>query len=437
MFSIKKLMSVIFISTLSTSVYSADLLDVYNRSLIHNNAFKTTYNDHKIAEEKYNQTASSILPEINITATSNQINSQRYTGTGVIKDYSSEGYSVNVTQPIFRLYFFDELNKSKSQIMKYDLGKMKQKKELILKSTQLYFNLIQLKNNIKTAGTKKDMMEARLKSARKLYQSGQITDITLNNHINNNNLADVELIITKNEYELAKQDIFIFTGREIRDVHDLNTEIELPNNIYEKNIVISKALSSEDNILMAQYDVDISKDTIKSNRSKHYPTLDIVASYDYSDVSSGNRIGAVTRESSTVGVLLTVPIYQGGYQSSKVKESRYQYENAKLSLDNLKRNIKKDIIAKIDSHSLMRKLISIKEINYNNMNSNYITMQKGYKSGTYSDTQIEESKYKLLEAKNEFIKSSLDYIFLDLELKRYSKKLSVKNIEAINSMLIW
>ena len=430
-------MSVIFISTLSTSVYSADLLDVYNRSLIHNNAFKTTYNDHKIAEEKYNQTASSILPEINITATSNQINSQRYTGTGVIKDYSSEGYSVNVTQPIFRLYFFDELNKSKSQIMKYDLGKMKQKKELILKSTQLYFNLIQLKNNIKTAGTKKDMMEARLKSARKLYQSGQITDITLNNHINNNNLADVELIITKNEYELAKQDIFIFTGREIRDVHDLNTEIELPNNIYEKNIVISKALSSEDNILMAQYDVDISKDTIKSNRSKHYPTLDIVASYDYSDVSSGNRIGAVTRESSTVGVLLTVPIYQGGYQSSKVKESRYQYENAKLSLDNLKRNIKKDIIAKIDSHSLMRKLISIKEINYNNMNSNYITMQKGYKSGTYSDTQIEESKYKLLEAKNEFIKSSLDYIFLDLELKRYSKKLSVKNIEAINSMLIW
>ena len=106
MFSIKKLLSIIFICTLSTSVYSADLLDVYNRSLNHNNAFKTTYNDHKIAEEKYNQTASSILPEINITANSNQINSQRYTGTGVIKDYSSEGYSVNVTQPIFRLYFF-------------------------------------------------------------------------------------------------------------------------------------------------------------------------------------------------------------------------------------------------------------------------------------------------------------------------------------------
>jgi len=321
--------------------------------------------------------------------------------------------------------------------MKYDIDKIRQKKELILKSTQLYFKLIELKNNIKTSNSKKNMMEARLKSAQKLYQSGQITDITLNNHLNNNNLADVELIIAENEYELAKQDIYIFTGREIKDVHNLNTKIELPNNIYEKNIVISKALSSEDNILMAQYDVDISKDTIKSNRSKHYPTLDIVASYDYSDVSSGNRIGAVTRESSAVGVLLTVPIYQGGYQSSKVEESRYQYENAKLALDNLKRNIKKDIIAKIDSHSLMRKLIIIKEVNYNNMNSNYITMLRGYESGTYSDTQIEESRYKLLEAKNEFIKSSLDYILLDLELKRYSEKLSVKNIEAINSMLIW
>ena len=100
---------------------------------------------------------------------------------------------------------------------------------------------------------------------------------------------------------------------------------------------------------------------MKSNRSKHYPTIDLVASYDYTDSSSGGRFGSNTTESSTLGVSLNIPIYQGGYQSSKVSESRYVFENAKINFDQLKRNMQKDITDRVNQHDLLKKLIGVKK----------------------------------------------------------------------------
>ena len=60
------------------NITAADLYDIYKRALIHNNEFVIIKNDHKVSEEKYNQTFSSIFPDINLTATSNKTEIHRY-----------------------------------------------------------------------------------------------------------------------------------------------------------------------------------------------------------------------------------------------------------------------------------------------------------------------------------------------------------------------
>ena len=52
--------------------HAADLVDIYNRSLLHNNDLKVITNNHKISKEIYNQTSSSIFPEVSITATTQE-----------------------------------------------------------------------------------------------------------------------------------------------------------------------------------------------------------------------------------------------------------------------------------------------------------------------------------------------------------------------------
>ena len=427
---------IIAVSFLSSSLYAADLMDVYNRSLKHNNQLKIISNNNQIAEEQYNQTSSTIFPDISITASSKKIDIEKAIGY-TIKDYTTETASLNITQPIFRLYFFDELNKAESQIKKSNVNLSGQKKNLLIKSAELYFSLINLKNNLSVSKIKQKIMSNKFENAITLFANGLITDIELSNHENNLNLANIEMEIAEDKLALSKQDIYIFTGREIFDIQNLDTKVNIPLNTYKKESLFLQAIKTEENIKMAEYDIEITESDMKSNRSKHYPTIDLVASYDYTDSSSGGRFGSNTTESSTLGVSLNIPIYQGGYQSSKVSESRYAFENAKINFDQLKRNMQKNITDRINQHDLLKKLIGVKKDYYNNSNNNYLTVKKGFTLGAYSDIQVQEAEYKLVQSKNELIQATLDYMLIDLRLKKYSSELSVKNIESINQLLVW
>ena len=428
---------IISIVTLSPIVHSADILDIYNRALKFNNDLKIITNNNEISKEKYNQTSSSLFPDIGISASTQEINTNKYNGSGTIGDYASETATLRITQPLLRIYFFDELNKAEVNINKSQIEISSYKKDLIIRSAELYFSLINSNNKYKAELIKNEIMSLKYNNAEKLFSNGYITDIELNKHRNNFNIANIELDISLNELELAKQDIYIFTGRKALDIHNLNTIADIPFTNYDTESLISKAIASFDSIKLALLDVDISKHEMKSNRSQHYPTVDLIATYDYSDTSSGSRLGSTTRESNTIGLTVNFPIYQGGFQSSKVEESRYKYENAKVSLDQLRRTIKRDIIDKVNNHNLLKKLIIANKNRYEATNFDFITTRNGSQSGLYTNVELKDSEYKLTIAKHELISNTLKYLLMDLKLKKYSSELNVESIENINQILIW
>ena len=422
---------------MSSQSYAADIMDVYNRSLKFNTDLKIISNEHQISQEIYNQTSSTIFPDISITANTQEINVNKYTGSGNQKDYETESASLTITQPLLRLYFFDELNKAESIINKSRISLSEFKRDLIIKSAELYFNLIKAQNNILAGKIKANSMLAKYESAKKLFNNGYISNIELNSHKNNHDLASVEEQILTNELDLLKQDIYIFTGREIMDIHNLNHMIDVTLTSYDADALISKAIISLDSIKLALLDISISKDEIKSNKSKYYPTVDLIATYDYSDITSGSRFGKQTRESNTIGLTLNVPIYQGGYQKSKVSESRYKYKNAKLNLDHLRKTIKKDIIDNVNNHNLLKRLVIVNRDRYNDVNQDYITINKGAEAGLYTDVELKNAEYNLIVSKNDLIKSTLDFLLVDLNLQKYSSSLNVHSIKKINHMLVW
>ena len=423
--------------TLSPVTYSADILDIYSRALKFNNDLKIISNNNEISKEKYNQTSSSLFPDIGISASTQEINTNKYQGSGTIGDYASETATLKITQPLLRIYFFDELNKAEANIKKSQIEVSNYKKDLIIKSAELYFSLINSNNKYKAELIRNEIILLKYNNAKKLFSNGYITDIELNKHKNNLNIASIELDVSFNGLELIKQDIYIFTGREALDIHDLNTITDIPITTYETELLISKAITSFDSIKLALLDIDISKHEMKSNKSQHYPTVDLIATYDYSDTSSGSRLGRTKRESNTIGLTVNFPIYQGGYQNSKVEESRYKYKNAKISLDQLRRSIKRDITNKINNHNLLKKLIIANKKRYEDTNLDYVTIGNGFQSGLYTNVELKDSEYKLTIAKHELISNTLKYLLTDLELKKYSSELSIKSIKDINKMLVW
>ena len=111
--SVSKNYFVIFIYLLAcNNLFAADLVDVYNRAIKYNDDYRIVQNDKEISLQQYNQTASSILPEIRFQAGTKETIINRYIGPGENTDFNTDSYNLTLQQPIFRLAFFDELDKS-------------------------------------------------------------------------------------------------------------------------------------------------------------------------------------------------------------------------------------------------------------------------------------------------------------------------------------
>ena len=188
---------------------------------------------------------------------------------------------------------------------------------------------------------------------------------------------------------------------------------------------------------MALYEVNIARNDLSSNQSEHYPTVDLVASYDYTDTSSGSYRGTSTQEGSEISLVFNLPIFQGGYTNSKVRESRHNLEKMKFNLDLARKILKKDIINTYNNFILNQNLIEATKNRFHESQQNYKTVKNGFILGVNTDIQVTEADYDLHISKNEYIKSVMDYMVSELEIKKYSEDLTIRDIESINQLLVW
>ena len=110
-----KLFTLLAFLPYAINVYATDIIDLYDRALKHNVDLSHKKIDLNIANEVLKQTQSSTLPEINFSARISETSVERYDSSGAYNpsDYDRDTYNLSIKQPLFYLYVFDEIKKSK------------------------------------------------------------------------------------------------------------------------------------------------------------------------------------------------------------------------------------------------------------------------------------------------------------------------------------
>ena len=89
------------------------------------------------------------------------------------------------------------------------------------------------------------------------------------------------------------------------------------------------------------------------------------------------------------------------------------------------------------NQNLLKKLVIVKRDRYSDVNQDYISIITGAEAGLYTDVEIKNAEYNLVTSKNDLIQSTLDFLLVDLKLKKYSSDLNIQSINTINRMLVW
>jgi len=424
------------LSILSFSFVQADdLLSVYQQVLTGDPELKAAEAGHRANLLGKDKARALYLPNVNLSADTTAVTQDNsISGT---TDFTSNGYNVSLSQPVFR---YDAIVQQKQADISIErsvseLSAIQQ--QVMLKASERYFNFLSAETSLEFARSEKTAIAKQLEQAKKRFEVGLIAITDVHEAQAAYDLAIASEITAINLRASAIEALTEITGSTHENLARLGTDMPLhkpdPDSMEEwTDIAIQQNLQLKAVMLATQ----IAKEDIRLKRTGHYPTLDIVASHDYSDNSrilTGGPTGEVTDD--RIALQLKIPLYKGGLTTAQIKESAQLYNQSQENLEQQRRSVLRQ--TRDAYRGVINGISQVQALNQATISTKSAleTTQAGFDVGTRTIVDVLLAQRSLFGAKRDYDKARHEYILNILRLKLAAGTLSPADLSYFNDWL--
>lgn len=418
----------------SPVLHAENMMDAYREAQNHDAVFASAKAAHRAGLEKLPQGRSLLLPSVNLSADTTE-NSVKREGVDRM-NYNSYGYTLSLSQPIFRKQNFAQYEQSKQQVTQAEVQLAIAKQDLILRVAQAYFDALLAQDNVAFASSYKTSISEQLAQAKRNFEVGTATITDTHEAQARFDLATSQEIAARNDLEVKKFALQKVIGRIPSNLSRLNEK--LPLKTPEPNDMEQWVASSEQQNLQYQIQqaaFEIANQEVERNRGGHYPTLDVVASYrDANNASLNFGIGGNT-QSTAIGLQLNLPIFSGGSTSSKVREAVANQDKAREDLEDTRRQVelqtRQAFLGVTSGEAQVRALEQALVSTQSSLDSTKL----GFEVGVRTSVDVLNAQQQLFSAKRDLSQARYAYIMNQLKLKSAVGTLGEADLEQVNSLL--
>jgi outer membrane protein len=366
--------------------------------------------------ERKTQGRAGLLPSVNFTANAVQNDVEV---NGISDSYSSRTYELRLTQPLWRAQNWIAYDQAKLTSAQAEAEFRRAEQDLILRVAQAYFDVLVAEENLRVVGRQKVAIGQQLELAKKSYEVGTATITDVHEAQSRFDLTNAQEIAADNDLAVKRRALAVITGKEYPGFDQLREPVTLASPEPMDMVSWSSAAERNNPAVVAQQAVtEISSLEADRSRSAHQPTLDLIATAGQSDRGRSQINGALTdTESRTIGVYLTVPIYQGGSTSSAATEAAYRRDAAVAGLDSARRNAAQG--ARQSYLGVVSGLAQIKALEAAVVSSEaaLASNRLGYEVGVRINIDVLNAEQQLSAARRDLIKARYDTLLAQMQLK--------------------
>jgi len=418
---------------------AADLLQVYRDALAYDAQYAAARAQLDAGREKLPQGRAGLLPNIGFNANTqwNEVDIKQPFNDS--RNYNSNGYSVSLTQPLFRWQNWIQYNQAKLQVAQAATQFSTARQDLILRVAQAYFDVLLAQDSLSVVEAQKKAISEQLEQAKRNFEVGTSTIVDSHEAQARYDLVVSQEIAAQNDLEVKRQALRQIIGKAPEALKVLKEKVDIrapqPNDLQQWADAAEK---DSYQVQLQQAALEIAVREVERNRAGHYPTLDLVASHGHakqgSTTVSAASVGSEAN-SSAIGLQLAVPIYQGGAVSSRTREAAALREKAAQDLENTRRTAAQSArqaylgvtsgIAQVSA--LEQALVSSQSA----LESN----QLGYEVGVRINIDVLNAQQQLYSTRRDLFKARYDTLLAQLRLKAAAGTLGDEDVEAINALL--
>jgi outer membrane protein len=328
---------------LAVPASAEDLMQIYREAVRADPAIAAAKSSWEATQEKAPQALAGLLPLVSATVSAN-VNNYDATiktdpQTDINRNFNQAIGVISASQPLFRYQNQVLYDQAKQQVTQADYVLSVAQQDLIVRVAVAYFDVLLAQYNIELAESQKKAVVEQLAQAKRNFEVGVATITDTNEAQAKYDAIVAQEILTRNEYDNRVTALRAIIGRVPRDLKRLGVgfQPEPP----EPNVAdywVDRALKENLNVRIAEANLEIAKLEVDRAKGGHYPTLDLVASYTAQGANAAvtSTVGSNQRQ-AVLGLQLNVPIYQGGFVNSRVREAIALLEKSRQDLEGARR----------------------------------------------------------------------------------------------------
>ncbi len=442
---------------------AASLLEIYQQALQSDPLIHEAEARRMATLEAMPQARGLLLPQINAAASygtgSNSGLQQQPVidpGTGDVigfvsveseSDFDQFGWNAELRQTVFRWDQFVGLKQAEKRVAKAEVDFELAQQDLIVRVVTRYFEVLGAEDRLTSIHADRLAIARQLEQAKQRFEVGliAITDVQESQAAYDQSIAAE--IQAKRELANARNFLREITGEYISELSapDENFPLISPNPSNEENW-IDLAMDQNLSLVSSRFDEEIARDEISFRRTGHYPTLDLVASYDTSDTDISNvTVGGqptvnsnfpVDSSRESVFVQFNLPLFAGGRTSSRVREAVYLHRASLEQLQRVSREterVARDAYLGVESE--ISRVSALSQAVQSSRTALEAT-QAGFEVGTRTIVDVLNTQRSLYIAITNYYQSRYTYIGNVLRLKLAAGNLRIQDLEEIDRNLV-
>jgi outer membrane protein len=420
-----------------------DLLQVYRDAQRYDAVYTGARYTLEATRERIPQARALLLPSVNATAnvtkqridvqTDNQLASPNF-----VRTPTSSGYTLTATQPVFRPQNLVAREQADFQVRQAEATFGQATQDLALRVVQAYFDVQAAQDTLELVGAQKAAISEQLAQAKRNFEVGTATITDTHEAQARYDLIVAQEIAAQNDLDAKRRALQLITGKEYGHLQPLRPDVRLePPQPADMQSWVDLAEKQAYPVIAQEAATEVASLEAKRASAGHYPTLDLVGSVGQTS-DNGSQITPIGRDitTSSIGLQLALPIYQGGGLSSREREAAANYLKSREDFQNARRtaalNTRQTYLAVVNGIAQIGALQQALVSSQSALDSNRL----GYEVGVRINIDVLNAQQQLYQTRRDLAVARYNLLVNQLKLRAAVGGLREEDLEGVNRALL-
>ncbi len=448
----------VVVAALAPPAHAEDLLQVYQLARESDPTISASDATRNATREGVAMARSAFMPQVNATLTGGRQTTDTST-TALTEDWQNNWLTDSSTHTrgnsrkagitmdimLFSWANISRFRGAKASAEGADYTYTAAAQDLLVRTTQAYFNVINAREQLEYARINEKFLEEQSKEANAKYRAGQILITDMLQAQTQFDTARAQVTAGRTAYDGAREGLIQIIGQDFGSLKKLRADLPLNRpDLDDEHAWVELALRQAPELHAARKTTEAANYTVQAAGANHLPTLSASLSHSFQktwgkenapNIPPAYGYSTARNNDTTIGLTLSIPIFSGGYTSASKQQAIFQREAAHAQLRATHRRITANtrnayraVISGIDQ-------IEAREAAVLSAQGAVKAARASYQADVKTMLDVLTSQSNLFDAQVAYAQARHQFMLDGLVLRQVAGVITPQDLETINALL--